>query len=63
MSINPNYFSNLTLRTLLLSDVLCRSCTDIPCCILFVAYIVGMVVVGIIGKHGVEKFSVLLLEL
>ena len=27
-----------------------RSCTDIPCCILFVAYIVGMVIVGIIGK-------------
>lgn len=30
-----------------------RSCTDIPCCILFVAYIVGMVVVGIIAfKEG-----------
>ena len=27
-----------------------RSCTDIPCCILFVAYIVGMIVVGVIGK-------------
>ncbi|XP_068728860.1 choline transporter-like protein 4 [Montipora capricornis] len=30
-----------------------RSCTDIPCCILFVAYIVGMIVVGIIAfKEG-----------
>ena len=27
-----------------------RSCTDIPCCILFLAYIVGMIIVGIIGK-------------
>lgn len=30
-----------------------RSCTDIPCCILFVAYIVGMIIVGIIAfKEG-----------
>ncbi|XP_078343267.1 choline transporter-like protein 4 isoform X2 [Oculina patagonica] len=30
-----------------------RSCTDIPCCILFLAYIVGMIVVGIIAfKEG-----------
>lgn len=27
-----------------------RSCTDIICCLLFVAYIVGMIIVGIIGK-------------
>lgn len=26
-----------------------RSCTDIPCCILFLAYIVGMIIVGIIA--------------
>ncbi|CAH3195384.1 unnamed protein product, partial [Porites evermanni] len=25
------------------------SCTDIPCCILFLAYIVGMIIVGIIA--------------
>lgn len=30
-----------------------RSCTDIPCCILFLAYIVGMIVVGVIAfKEG-----------
>ena len=31
-------------------SLLFRSCTDIICCLLFVAYIVGMIVVGVIGK-------------
>ena len=31
----------------------CRSCTDIPCCLIFTLYLVGMVVVGIIGKFRV----------
>ena len=31
-----------------------RSCTDIICCLLFVGYIVGMVVVGIVGRCYID---------
>ena len=28
-----------------------RSCTDIICCLIFLAYIVGMIVVGVVGEN------------